>query len=138
VVAQPAPPAKTGSLPSPAPTILSLSQRIGRAVEQTLAEPSSRDIFQVPLAWIGSQKIGQDIAAPAQRRPRFDETHHLSAIILSGDRSGALIDGMMIKVGESIDGYRLASVSNNLAVFESATERAFVRVEKSAIAATGN
>ena len=122
----------------PTPANPSLSRRIGRAVERSPGEIETRDIFVVPVAWIGPQKAEQVLAAPAPRTPRFDETHRLTALILNGDRSGALIDGMMIKVGQSIDGYRLMSVANNVAVFESANERAFVRVEKSDVAAVGN
>ena len=133
-----APAAQQTPLAAPTPANPSLSQRIGRAVERSSGEMGTRDVFLVPVAWIGPQKAEQVLAAPAPRTPRFDETHRLTALILNGDRSGALIDGMMVKVGESIDGYRLMSVANNVAVFESANERAFVRVEKSAVAAVGN
>ena len=129
--ARPTPPAAA------TPANPTLSQRIGSAVARSSGETETRDIFLVPVAWIGPQKAAQVLGAPAPRTPRFDETHRLTALI-SGDRSGALIDGMMIKVGESIDGYRLVSVANNVAVFESANERAFVRVEKSAVAAVGS
>lgn len=130
--AQKAPPA------APTPANPSLSQRIATAGARSSGQTETRDIFVVPVAWIGPQKAEQVLAAPAPRTPRFDETHRLTALIQAGDRSGALIDGMMIKVGQSIDGYRLMSVANNVAVFESANERAFVRVEKSAVAAVGN
>ena len=133
-----APAAQKTPQAAPAPANPALSQRIARALERSTGQEQTRDIFLVPLAWIGPQKVEQVVAAPAPRTPRFDETHRLTALILNGDRSGALIDGMMVKVGESIDGYRLMSVANNVAVFESANERAFVRVEKSAVAAVGN
>ena len=137
VVAQAPGGAKAASLASAAPTALSLSQRIRGAVEQATPDPSSRDIFRVPLAWIGPQKSGAEIGAPVVLMRRFDETHRLNGLILAGDRTGALIDGMLIKVGQSIDGYRLVSVANNIAVFESANERAVLRVEKSTFA-SGN
>jgi len=133
-----APAAKKAPTAASTPASPSLSQRIARALERSTGANETRDIFLVPLAWIGPQKVEQVIAAPAPRTPRFDEKHRLTALVVAGDRSGALIDGMMIKVGESIDGYRLMSVANNVAVFESANERAFVRVEKSAVAAVGN
>src|SRR6266568_71057 len=123
VVAQAPGGAKAASPASAAPATLSLSDRISRAVEQATPDPSSRDIFRVPLAWIGPQKSGAEIGAPVAQM-RFDETHRLTGLILAGDRTGALIDGMLIKVGQSIDGYRLVSVANNTAVFESANERA--------------
>lgn len=133
-----APAAQKTPPPPAAPANPSLSQRIAKARERSPGEVETRDVFLVPLAWIGPQKVEQILAAPAARTPRFDETHRLTALIVAGDRTGALIDGMMIKVGESIDGYRLISVANNVAVFESANERAYVRVEKSAVAAVGN
>src|SRR6185436_8131933 len=132
-----APAAQKATPVAPTPANPPLSQRIVAAVARSSGQTETRDIFLVPLAWIGPQKVEQVLAAPAPRTPRFDETHRLTALILNGDRTGALIDGMMIRVGESIDGYRLMSVANNVAVFESANERAFVRVEKSAVAAVG-
>jgi len=121
--------------PSPAaPAGPSLSERIRKAREQN-PHLSSRDMFQVPLSWAGPPKSAQQTAAPTP--PRFDETHRLTGLILAGERTGALIDGMLIKVGQSIDGYRLVSVANNTAVFESAGERAVLRVEKNTFA-SGN
>ena len=138
IAVAPAPAAQKTPPPAPTPANPSLSQRIARAVARSSGQTETRDIFLVPLAWIGPQKVEQVVAAPAPRTPRFDEKHRVTALILNGGRSGALIDGMMIKVGESIDGYRLVSVANNVAVFESANEKAFVRVEKGAVAAVGN
>jgi len=135
VVAQVPSGAKAASPASAAPATLSLSYRIRGAVEQATPDPSSRDIFRLPLAWIGPQKSAE-LAAPVAQI-RFDETHRLTGLILAGGRTGALIDGMLIKVGQSIDGYRLVSVANNTAVFESANERAVLRVEKSTFA-SGN
>src|SRR4051794_36019579 len=52
--------------PPAAPTANpSLSQRVGRAVERSSGETETRDIFLVPLAWIGPQKVEQVLAAPA-------------------------------------------------------------------------
>jgi hypothetical protein len=51
-------------------------------------------------------------AAPAQPKLR------LQAVLVAGDASFANVDGVIVRVGESVHGYRLVAVHDRSAVFE--------------------
>jgi hypothetical protein len=53
-------------------------------------------------------------AAPGEPRPRFQ----LNAVLAAGSNSIANVDGVMVRVGESVQGYRLVAVQDRSAVFE--------------------
>lgn len=53
-------------------------------------------------------------AASGELRPRFQ----LNAVLAAGSNSIANVDGVMVRVGESVQGYRLVAVQDRSAVFE--------------------
>lgn len=56
---------------------------------------------------------GRVKAAP-EGKPRLN----LQAVMVAGPQSIANVDGVMVRVGESINGYRLLEVAHRSAVFE--------------------
>jgi hypothetical protein len=56
---------------------------------------------------------GRAKAAP-EGRPRLN----LQAVLVAGSQSIANVDGVMVRVGESINGYRLLEVQHRSALFE--------------------
>jgi len=52
--------------------------------------------------------------AASQARPRLQ----LNAVLVAGSDSIANVDGVMVRVGESVQGYRLVAVSDRSAVLE--------------------
>jgi hypothetical protein len=53
-------------------------------------------------------------AASVQAGPRLK----LNAVLAAGSDSIANVDGVMVRIGESVQGYRLVAVSDRSAVFE--------------------
>ena len=49
----------------------------------------------------------------------FEQTHTLIGVMSSGGSAAAMVDGKLVRVGQSIDGYKLVSVSKGKAVFQS-------------------
>ena len=60
------------------------------------------------------------MAGPADGRAfTFGQRHRLTAVMVSGARGGsAIIDGQLIKVGQSLEGFKLIEVSTRSATFE--------------------
>jgi hypothetical protein len=54
------------------------------------------------------------VKAAPEGKPRLN----LQAVLVAGPQSIANVDGVMLRVGESIDGYRLLEVQHRSAVFE--------------------
>ena len=57
---------------------------------------------------------GLGAGANAQSRPRLQ----LNAVLAAGSDSIANVDGVMVRIGESVQGYRLVAVNDRSAVFE--------------------
>ena len=75
-----------------------------------------RDPFCLPSSWSGVSKDGT--AATAGATTGFAATHRLSAVVLEGRVSYALVDDRFLTPGQEIDGYKLVSVEDHFAVFE--------------------
>lgn len=109
----------TASRPSPehSPDKPSVAQRLNSLWPQQ--EPNFadlRDPFCLPRSWSGVSKDGA--AATADATTGFAATHRLSAVVLEGRVSYALVGDRFLTPGQEIDGYRLVSVGDRFAVFE--------------------
>ena len=77
------------------------------------------DPFMRP-AILGFAAVSRPEGAPAfgtagsQARPRLQ----LNAVLVAGSESIANVDGVMVRVGDSVQGYRLVAVSDRSAVLE--------------------
>jgi hypothetical protein len=67
----------------------------------------------VPGTAASAATPGRAKAAP-EGKPRLN----LQAVLVAGSHSIANVDGVMLRVGESINGYRLLEVQHRSAVFE--------------------
>jgi hypothetical protein len=114
-VGAPAKPAPTamGSVEQ-TPPLLRLTEKL-QAVdrEQQLSITPLSDPFKIPAAWTGPGAVFEGTGAT------FAQRHHLTAIMVSGARRGsAIIDGELVRVGQTLDGYKLVEVTTRSAVFE--------------------
>jgi hypothetical protein len=48
---------------------------------------------------------------------QFCREHHLGGVVIDGRRSRAVVDGQLISLGESIDGFRLDEMTRRTARF---------------------
>ena len=107
-----APPASTASTHSRITN--QLAQRL-RTLDhdQALSATALSDPFKLSKAWDN----GSDALADG-RAWSFNQKHHLTAVMVSGGRGTAIIDGQLVRLGQSIDGFKLVEVSTKSAVFE--------------------
>jgi hypothetical protein len=84
-----------------------------------------RDVFAVPASWRPAPK-----AAPAEIAPKaklfgeqFCSEHHLEAVVIDGKKGRAVVDGQLVSVGNSIDGFQLVTLTPQSAQFVRGQER---------------
>ena len=83
----------------------------GRALQH---DPFVRPaVGQVPGTGSSAATPGR-VKAAAEGKPKLN----LQAVLVAGSHSIANVDGVMLRVGESINGYRLLEVQHRSAVFE--------------------
>jgi hypothetical protein len=92
-----------------------------------------RDLFRVPTAWATApanpSPTTAPVANPAGSPAEFEKAHRLTAVILSERQSHAIIDGRMIKPGQTLDGFTLLTVTQDAAIFRSRLGTAVLKPE---------
>ncbi len=73
-----------------------------------------RDIFSTPASWV-PQRAAAPQPAPVKVAEDFQRDHHLTAVVLGASGGSAVIDGRLLRVGQSVGGCRLKSVSSGCA-----------------------
>ena len=119
------------SFPSPvAPNALrraTLAQRLQVAAGDT---PLTQSAFLVPSAWSDQvvPAISKVPAAPSEDviRP-FIATHRLEGTLVLGQMDTAIINGQVVTIGQSIDGFRLVQVNTQEAILERGPARVTLR-----------
>ncbi len=120
-------PAGDAPAPGGAPPGPGLAERMGPL---WLPEPADfervRDPFVLPPSWFealgGAGEAGPDPAA------LFAERHQLTAVVVDGQVSYALVDDRFIALGQQVEDFTLISVSDRVAVFEHRGKRAFLEL----------
>lgn len=113
-----------------------LAERLRAATSGS--DHSSRDVFAVPACWRPPPKVAvaRVGATPAPKAQLFAETfrreHHLVAVILEAGSGRAVVDGKLISIGGSIDGFRLASLNRQSARFVRGNEQVCLSIADSA------
>ena len=74
-----------------------------------------RDAFKPSAKWLAELSVAPTPALRSQ--VQFVATHHIKAIIEAGVHSAVEIDGSLIRVGQTIDGFQLDSVNHLSAEF---------------------
>src|SRR4051794_16837278 len=82
------------------------------ALSESMHLPNAplKDAFTPGPSWYGSST--SDLRS-------FEQTHQLTGSILSGSHAAAFVDGKLLLVGQTVDGYKLMSVAKGRAVFQS-------------------
>ena len=107
---------------STAPTGNAVAQKLTQLSESMhLPGAAVRDAFCPAPAWAadGAPKTPGAPKGITAETPNFEQTHTLIGVMLSGSSAAAMVDGTLVRVGQSIDGYRLVSVSKGRAIFRS-------------------
>jgi hypothetical protein len=114
VTARPAPAATATAVSNHTLITTELAQKL-RALDhdQALSAAPLSDPFTLSKTWETSD------ASVDGRLSGFNQRHHLTAVMVGGAReSSAIIDGQLVRVGQSIDGFKLIEVSRTSATFE--------------------
>jgi hypothetical protein len=79
------------------------------------------------------QKEAQQVHPQPETTPadEFAAAHRLEAVLISESGQLAIVDGRPIRVGESLDGFRLAGVETLAAVFERGGQRVRLSISPS-------
>lgn len=120
-------PAVAASVPASKPTLASRIDAIAKADAKSGdgAESSFRDPFRISQSWIGG-----DIAGGATASPKvIEQPHRLTAVLVAGRRSQAVIDGRLIVIGQEISGLKLVAVTQDMAILERDETRLVLRLE---------
>jgi hypothetical protein len=93
----------TSAEPGPEGTIASKLAAVGLPDLQNLT-----DAFSPSKAWIGgSQPVVDD----------FKTTHKLTAVMTSHSGGGAIVNGQLIKLGQTLDGFTLTTINSRTVEF---------------------
>lgn len=107
---------RTAPVVVPASTMLSVAARLNQ-----LPRTEVRDAFATLAT-----------AAPAQSEVSvadFKGKYHLTAVILSGSQAKAMINGSLVRIGQTIDGYTLLSLDRSSAVLQNGTLRVVLQID---------
>jgi hypothetical protein len=111
--------------PASSPASASVSPRAAMTVQlaerlrtldhdQALSATALSDPFKLSKSWDGLSDAPADGQAWS-----FSRRHRLTAVMVSGARGGsAIIDGQLVAVGQSLEGFKLVEVSTRSATFE--------------------
>lgn len=85
------------------------------------SDEPTRDVFAVPACWRPAPKVVAVVAAtpskPKLLGGAFRRNHHLTAVLIETGNSRAVVDGNLVCIGGSIDGFRLVSLTRQAARF---------------------
>jgi hypothetical protein len=104
----------------------SLSARL-RGLEMEAKKSENRDAFSDDRA-VQSQRIAIDANA-------FARDHRLTAVFVSRAASHVIIDGRLMKVGDVLQGLRLAAIANGTATFAAGEDAIVLKLASSSPAA---
>lgn len=137
-VHSPAPPtsrpivASTHTSGSPGGT---LARRLQDARRPDSARGTPPDLFQVSAKWAGTVAHAAPPAAPDA--VRFRATYHLTGVLISPQGNRAIVNGRSVRVGETLEGFRLMSVDVGRAVLDSGRTQVILSIESPASARSG-
>lgn len=101
--------------PTPATPVSRTNTFNHRLTSAVAADKPVRGAFELGSAWaIAAQ---QSAATADTTVDDFTNAHRLTATLGHGDHAGAVIDGKLAIVGQSIDGFKLISVAGRTATF---------------------
>jgi hypothetical protein len=96
-----------------------VAQRLRQAAT-TNANKAVHDAFAPGSAWI---VVGDSVRVDnSGLAGQFQAAHRLTGVLTSGGRAHAMVDAKIVAIGQSIDGFKLISLSGRSATFESADQ----------------
>jgi hypothetical protein len=120
----------------PAPNVPALpaqpqGQRAARCLERLWSEKNTdfehvRNPFSLPASW--PTRPGKAVNSTPDAGALFAARHQLTAVVIDTPESYVLIDGRLLRPGQTVDGFELVSVGDRSAVFERAGTRVTLEI----------
>ena len=112
---------------------LGLAERLRAAANgQLVSDKSVVDVFRPSRKWSGDG--GGGAAHSMSEAERFKAAHRLTAVMMSGRNSRAIVDGTPLRLGESLDGFKLLSVDPGRAVLGRSGARVVLALDQMPVA----
>ncbi len=108
-------------------SLLSLASKL-KSFETSHKIDIPADAFKPSSIWAAARPKVDVAIATTQAVDAFKGTHQLSAVLVAGTRSEAIIDGRTVALGQTVDGYKLAAVTPKTAMFVSGGNKVLLRV----------
>jgi hypothetical protein len=116
LVSKPAPSASTAVAGDDAP----LAARLASSVNEPNFDPATiRVPFSAQLPWLA----GTQVDAPPSSAELFVQKHNLTAVMGSGQSGYAIIDGACVRIGRSLEGFKLTAIDTKSVTFEAGSSR---------------
>jgi len=128
---------KPARLPASAGEEISFASRLASVAQSTgeVAPDAIRDVFRPADIWLPKTTTISTVATVSSA-DKFVLEHKLSMVSVNRAGGGvAVVDGKLLNIGAKIDGYRLISINQQSAMFES-TDGARVQLKLPADSAT--
>lgn len=103
-------------------------ERLSSSRELVLA--SVQDAFSLSETWMADYRRQANPEAHLTPAERFAKDHELKAVVVSGDASIAVVDEKCLFLEQELDGFRLISVGERSATFESGGQRVVLKLKK--------
>jgi hypothetical protein len=96
-----------------------LAERLRTATAGSDNDNTPRDVFAAPASWRPAPKVVAAVATPKPQlfAEQFRHDHHLTAVVIDGRHGRAVVDGQLVAVGDSIDQFRLTTLTRQSARF---------------------
>jgi hypothetical protein len=129
--AMPAAPAAQATAPSSATQTsqASVAHRLRQAA-QAMPDAPMRDVFALGPTWRGQAPFDPKLDPTGLAAEQFRRSHKLTGVVQGSGRPTAQIDNQIVAIGQSVDGFKLVSVSHRSATFEAGATRIVLNMGK--------
>ncbi len=108
----------------PAPRQVAIARKLEQIAEQRGLDPTGViDAFRPSPMWLQLREVPVDDVQAELLVERFRKAHTLAAVMGSGEKGWAIVDGRTLFIGQVLDGFTLVSVGRRSAVLESGDVR---------------
>ncbi len=91
------------------------------------------DAFQPSSSWLTGRMETEAPAPDRSAAERFKQDHTLTAVMVTGSKGYAIIDGEFLLMGQQMDGFTLVAVGNRSVVLESTEARVELTLPEPAV-----
>ncbi len=109
----------------------SLADRLRLAtVDYAVNDDTRRDAFSVPTQWrdmVQATSPAAEVSA-SESLETFQNQNRLDAVLVTGNKRCAVVNGQTLYIGQELRGYRLVAVHERSAEFESGGQRVLLGI----------